>query len=445
MSISLEFLPRFLDGPLSPADPEVVRVTAWTWNRDSHDLFDYEAPQLSCQSFEFSNRAVDLFRKGEEIMSVTHGDEFPVDSEYIGTLFREKLSGNYVLEQGDNHMSKKIWCVVKENWPEGVSLSEGDIVKLGRFKLRVRQICTALCEKDDDTSCSSYSATPSSYCPSKHREFTEAQRLAPDLRVSSRSVISSLSLEDSLKDASIASLQCRICLSEGPSEGDPLVCPCECSGSIRHVHAKCLGHWLRGRLGLENHDGSVYFYRPLSCELCHCPYPSYYRHLSNLHPLAFLPQTVEPFVVFENIGGVQLAPPWNADGSNTFPAGLHVVRFQAPQSLRIGRGHECEMRISDVSISRLHATLRLDENGSVFLQDNKSKFGTLLDSFRLEKRLVIPSNSCVTLQSGRTLLSFSVVGLVGSDQDTVNETDMFDDCVDVFNHDRREQLRPHST
>jgi pSer/pThr/pTyr-binding forkhead associated (FHA) protein len=168
-----------------------------------------------------------------------------------------------------------------------------------------------------------------------------------------------------------------------------------------------------------------------------------------LHPLASLPQTREPFIVFENIGGLQLASPWNCDSSNTFPDGLHVVRFKGQQSLKLGRGNECEMRISDVSISRLHAMLSLAEDGSVLLQDHKSKFGTLLDTGRLDKRLVIPNDSPLSVQSGRTLLSFSVLAVVGSDQDTVNDTDMIDDDAELVVDDDIYQnsllLRPNTT
>lgn len=395
MSISLQFLPRYLEETASTRDPEMVRLTAWTWNRDSHDLFDYEAPQLSCQSFEFSDQPMDLFRKGNEIMAVNHGHHFPSDSEYIGTVLRDKLCGDYVMEQRDSYASKQIWSVVKDNWPEGVFLSEGQVVKLGRFKLRVRQICTDASGMDDNTSCSSCSDTP----------VSSSQRLLPDLRLGSRSVISSFTVEDAVKNPLLKTFQCRICLSEGPAQDDPLVCPCECSGSIKYVHARCLGHWLRGRLGLENHEGSVFFYRALACELCHCTYPSYYRHRKELRPLAFLPETKGPFVVFENVGGTQWTAPWNCDSSNTYPAGLHVVRFREGP-LRLGRGHECEMRISDVSISRLHALVRLEADGSVVLQDQKSKFGTLT----LIDQVVISLKSNVFLQSGRSILSFTSSG-----------------------------------
>jgi hypothetical protein len=209
------------------------------------------------------------------------------------------------------------------------------------------------------------------------------------------------------------------------------------------VHANCIGDWLRGRLGLENHNGNVFFFRPMACELCHCLYPSYYEANEAPVPLPFLPETKTPFIVLENIGGSAAVAAWNNDSSNTFPGGLHVVRFSDDRSpLKIGRGHDCQMRVSDVSISRLHALLRIDEDGSIYLEDQESKFGTLIDEQKRSRFITIPPRTTICLQSGRTLLTLSLAAPAGSDQDTVNDTDMIDD--DLLDDEVSEAPRPHT-
>ncbi len=45
--------------------------------------------------------------------------------------------------------------------------------------------------------------------------------------------------------------------------------------------------------------------------------------------------------------------------------------------LYIGRGHDAHVRVTDISVSRLHATLVKSAQGYYFLTDNDSKFGTL--------------------------------------------------------------------
>lgn len=46
----------------------------------------------------------------------------------------------------------------------------------------------------------------------------------------------------------------------------------------------------------------------------------------------------------------------------------------------MGRGHESELRVSDISVSRCHAILKYDaeRTKNYYLEDNLSKFGTLV-------------------------------------------------------------------
>jgi pSer/pThr/pTyr-binding forkhead associated (FHA) protein len=43
----------------------------------------------------------------------------------------------------------------------------------------------------------------------------------------------------------------------------------------------------------------------------------------------------------------------------------------------MGRGHESDLRINDISVSRLHAFIKF-KDGRFLLEDNTSKFGTLV-------------------------------------------------------------------
>jgi hypothetical protein len=45
--------------------------------------------------------------------------------------------------------------------------------------------------------------------------------------------------------------------------------------------------------------------------------------------------------------------------------------------IRLGRGHDSDVLLSDVSVSRIHCLLSI-ENKNVFIEDNNSKFGTLI-------------------------------------------------------------------
>ena len=45
--------------------------------------------------------------------------------------------------------------------------------------------------------------------------------------------------------------------------------------------------------------------------------------------------------------------------------------------MRLGRGHQCEIRVTDISVSRTHSEIRY-EKGKFYVKDLKSKFGTLV-------------------------------------------------------------------
>lgn len=69
----------------------------------------------------------------------------------------------------------------------------------------------------------------------------------------------------------------------------------------------------------------------------------------------------------------------------------------------IGRGHDCKIRLGDITVSRLHAYLKFTPEG-FFIEDNRSKFGTLTEI----KQVEIDSNTVLALQIGRSFVSFEV-------------------------------------
>lgn len=43
----------------------------------------------------------------------------------------------------------------------------------------------------------------------------------------------------------------------------------------------------------------------------------------------------------------------------------------------MGRGHDADVRVTDISVSRCHAYLKKSQLGFFYICDNNSKFGTL--------------------------------------------------------------------
>lgn len=65
------------------------------------------------------------------------------------------------------------------------------------------------------------------------------------------------------------------------------------------------------------------------------------------------------------------------NASNNDRNGVYIINFGTKKELRIGRNHEVEISIADISVSREHAQLRLVDD-KIVLSDKKSKFGTLV-------------------------------------------------------------------
>jgi len=76
----------------------------------------------------------------------------------------------------------------------------------------------------------------------------------------------------------------------------------------------------------------------------------------------------------------------------------HIFDFKSLDSLILGRGYHADAKISDISISRVHANLKI-LNEDIWIQDADSKFGCLfLQKIPFQLR---PGNPPLTFQIGR--------------------------------------------
>jgi pSer/pThr/pTyr-binding forkhead associated (FHA) protein len=86
---------------------------------------------------------------------------------------------------------------------------------------------------------------------------------------------------------------------------------------------------------------------------------------------------------------------------------VHLIKpDETKTQFVMGRGHDSDMRVSDISVSRCHAMIKYNaESKSFLLEDNLSKFGTLIlahDPFDLN------INHTTAIQIGRSVISFTV-------------------------------------
>jgi pSer/pThr/pTyr-binding forkhead associated (FHA) protein len=104
---------------------------------------------------------------------------------------------------------------------------------------------------------------------------------------------------------------------------------------------------------------------------------------------------VTNYIILESLNQVK---------DNNNQKSIQVITLDENEKILMGRGHETDVRINDISVSRSHAHLSL-VNGRVYLKDLKSKFGTLI----LVQNDIQLGDKPIALQIGRTYGEFSAI------------------------------------
>jgi hypothetical protein len=178
------------------------------------------------------------------------------------------------------------------------------------------------------------------------------------------------------------------------------------------VHYSCLKEWVKTkRSAKEQPHLSSYFFKQFECEICKTPYPLVFKAAGQKFSLIEVPAVTNAqrpnnrnvpqhnrptgdYIVLESL----------TLEKNTSRM-VHVITpTMHLKSIRLGRGHDSDLRINDISVSRCHAVIRLKSDG-FYLQDNMSKFGTLV---LVRRRLPLSISQTKAVQVGRTVINFQV-------------------------------------
>ena len=118
-------------------------ISTRTWNRETHGLFDYESHLITSNQLRTRSSA-SIVRIGDEC-SIWRDNKLPRDSfTSLCRVVFDKTDKNfhkiYVTKEG----YERIWLIIKKmSSPEGVKgcrLKVGDVIKIGRVKLRIKEI-----------------------------------------------------------------------------------------------------------------------------------------------------------------------------------------------------------------------------------------------------------------------------------------------------------------
>lgn len=186
--------------------------------------------------------------------------------------------------------------------------------------------------------------------------------------------------------------QCRICLYEENEPRNPLVTPCSCSGSVKYLHLGCLQKWIASRKLTREGENSVNSYwRSMDCEICKSAFPLKISSQGKEYDLFTQEKLMKPYVILETM---------NVDRASE----IYVISLFNKFSVKMGRGHDSDIRISDISVSRVHASIKY-QDGTFFFADNDSKFGTLM---LLKEPVGLLLGKPVHVQIGRSVFIITV-------------------------------------
>lgn len=357
-----------------------VEVVTYTWSKDSHGLFDYESPHLYTNSFRITSSA-QFFRKNNNIQfldtstTLANSNADPSSNSLFAIHQDPMNQGRYFIStQNFPNQPQTIDLVVrairKDGRPAGYELKVGDMIKIGRVKFWVREIKDANGEV------------------TKLRTLHEVNFL-PNIPEDEHA--------NEPKDPSVPEVNCRICLMKDlyPDPLDnTLVSPCKCRGSCEFVHLKCLKQWIDSKKSsIENSENVClsFNYTKLSCEICKESLPYALKLGPNEYDIIEIKKPANlPYIVLEKA----------ENGREN--KGLFLVKA-SEHEVRLGRGHTHQILVSDISVSRNHASI-IYKDGQFLLFDNNSKFGTLV---QIEQPIELSSEKTI-LQCGKTVVMLSI-------------------------------------
>jgi hypothetical protein len=118
----------------------------------------------------------------------------------------------------------------------------------------------------------------------------------------------------------------------------------------------------------DNLELTSMYWKTFECEICKTAYPYLFKVGPTIYKLVEIqPPKSGHFIVMESL-------PLEKNTSRT----IHVLNFSSDKmQFNMGRGHESEVRVNDISVSRCHAIIKYKPDG-IYIEDNRSKFGTLV-------------------------------------------------------------------
>ena len=363
-----------------------------TWSKDVYELVDYDSHNLDTTQLIIKNNSF-IYREDNKVVSSPEKNKnknnllFQINTYKGKEVNFEILSNPFILDENNIISPNSSWFVLKPSRIDikmnRYKLNPEDIIKIGRITLRIRDIHFS--NNKNNNSILNESNITNSNIKEMNNLKTEGD-LANNTNMNNNKkdnknnnsekekIKPIIMTKNSKKENNIFTKIekknniCRICYMEEEDDENPLLQPCICSGSMKFIHLSCLKHWISTRSCVKidtTENCNVYIIKPVECELCKTKFPDLIKHQGKLYPLLDFSKEFENYLTLESL---------TVDKhKNKF---IYVISLKK-KKIKMGRGHESDVLLSDISVSRVHCFFIID-NKKVYLEDNNSKFASLI-------------------------------------------------------------------
>ena len=371
-----------------------------TWDKDINGLFDYYSKETSNFKSTIYD-GIELKRQGQEVKEGILIDEKEENTETLFNMKRQEekfiIENNIEtnMEQNEENINKinnKIYYVVHQK-NKRYYLLKNDIIKLGRIKYLITE--ESIYSGDIKYELSFPDLDSTSNINRQNLNIGNPFNLVKEVKC--------LSDEENNSEEKIL---CKMCYTEDIDPvNNPMVHLCNCKGCLNYAHFNCIKLWMKTKLIIkENEKKTVtnYYIPQFNCEICKVPFPFKFRLKENKNKVYELIDIERPncnYIILESLN--------QKKDNNENHKFIHVIKLINEEDITIGRANNADIKINDISVSRLHAKLNFNfDQKSLEIIDLKSKFGTLV---LIKDKIELKSGECLIAQVGRTLFGTNII------------------------------------
>ena len=335
---------------------------------------------------------------------------FKIRMSFGKKKYLEIIRNKYDLDENDNLVNPNpCFFLLKPSKIEAkmnrYKLNPGEIVKIGRITMRIRDI--KFKKKNNQSLNNSINIKDKKLEEKNNNKDKENKKMtrletteAKLFKENEKKNLKKKTQKDIFSKLEKMKRVCRICYLEEDedNEENPLVQPCICSGSMKFIHLTCLRKWVSTRSCVKidsSADCSIFLIKPVECELCKTKFPDFIKYENRLLPVIDFSQEFDNYLTLESL---------TLDRQNN--KFIYAISLDKERKIKIGRGHEAKVLLSDISVSRIHCIMTVEKN-QVFIEDNDSKFGTLI--LVQTPSIKISENLPLFIQVGRTFFECKLV------------------------------------